>query len=94
MNTISMQSKVILIIAIPFIILSQMIQFNLYSLVLNSITFGFIAYNANCLVYGNCEIWAWISILFPIIVSLLITYIFINVLNVKSVRHNKTTKQH
>ena len=34
------------------------------------ITYGLLTYNVNCTLVGSCGIWAWISTVFPIVVSM------------------------
>ncbi len=70
----SSPAKIMMMMAIPAIIVTQLHQFSTYALVMQLLMYFFVAYNAECLVEGNCKLWAWISISFPVIYTLL--YIF------------------
>lgn len=70
------QSKVVLALALPVIILSQREKFSMVKLLTQLILYVSLAYNADCLVNGRCKMWAWGSILFPLIQT--IGYLFFN----------------
>lgn len=70
----SRQAKSMMMLAIPAIIVSQLYNFNTYSLGMQILMYFFVAYNAECLVEGDCKLWAWISVSIPILYSVL--YIF------------------
>lgn len=72
----SPQSKVVLALALPVIILSQREKFSMVKLLTQLILYVSLAYNADCLVNGRCSLWAWGSILFPLIQT--IGYLFFN----------------
>jgi hypothetical protein len=72
----SVQSKVLLALAFPVIFLSQKEQFSMTTLLTQLIIYISLAYNADCLVTGRCKLWAWGSILFPLIQT--IGYLFFN----------------
>lgn len=63
----TVQSKVMLALAVPVIILSQREQFSMTKLFTHIFVYLSLAYNADCLVVGNCKLWAWGSLLFPLI---------------------------
>jgi hypothetical protein len=72
----SPQSKVVLALALPVIILSQRAKFSMVTLLTQMILYLSLAYNADCLVTGRCNLWAWGSILFPLIQT--IGFLFFN----------------
>lgn len=63
----SLQSKVILGLAVPVVILTQRQSFDMVKMLTQILLYLALAYNAECLVTGRCKIWAWLSILFPLI---------------------------
>jgi len=72
----SPQAKVVLALALPVIILSQREKFSIVTLLTQLILYVSLAYNAECLVTGRCGLWAWGSILFPLIQT--IGFLFFN----------------
>lgn len=66
----STQSRVLLALAIPVIILSQRVKFSMVTLFTQIILYLALAYNADCLVTGQCRTWAWLVILLPLINTL------------------------
>lgn len=70
----STPAKIMMLVAIPAIIITQLYQFSTYAFIMQLLMYFFVAFNAECLVEGNCKLWAWLSISFPILYSLL--YIF------------------
>jgi hypothetical protein len=66
----STQSRVLLALAIPVIILSQRVKFSMVTLFTQIILYLALAYNADCLVSGQCKTWAWLVILLPLINTL------------------------
>lgn len=66
----STQSRVLLAFAIPVIILSQRVKFSMVTLFTQIILYLALAYNADCLVTGQCKTWAWLVILLPLINTL------------------------
>jgi len=70
----STQSKVMLFLGLPVIFLTQMQAFDITKLLTQLILFVALAYNTDCLVEGRCRIWAWLTILFPLI--MVIGYLF------------------
>ena len=72
----SSQSKVVLALAIPVILLSQREKFSMVALLTQLILYVSLAYNADCLVSGRCKMWAWGAVLFPLIQT--IGYLFFN----------------
>lgn len=70
----SKQAKAMMMLAIPTVIVTQLHKFSTYALVMQLLMYFFVAYNAECLVEGDCKLWAWVSVSFPILYSLL--YIF------------------
>ncbi len=63
----SPQSRILLALALPVIILSQRVKFSMVTLLTQIMLYIALAYNADCLVSGQCRTWAWLVILFPII---------------------------
>ena len=70
----STQSKVLLFFAVPVVILTQMQHYDIVKLFTQLLLFAALIYNTDCLVVGNCNIWAWLSLVFPVIV--IIGYLF------------------
>jgi uncharacterized membrane protein len=70
----SVQSKAMLFMALPVIVLTQMKKFDITQLFTHLILFLALAYNTDCLVEGRCRIWAWVSLIFPLI--MVIGYLF------------------
>jgi hypothetical protein len=70
----STQSKVMLFLGVPVILLTQMKAFDIMKLLTQLILFVALAYNTDCLVEGRCRTWAWLTILFPLI--MVIGYLF------------------
>lgn len=70
----STQSKIMIGLAIPVIVLSQKRQFDMTTLLTQLILFLALAYNTDCLVNGRCNVWAWGTLLFPIV--MVIGYLF------------------
>jgi len=68
---LSRQARLIAYIAIPVILLSQFGHPSLMGLISQILVYGMIAYNAECLSEGGCELWAWSSIALPVIYSIL-----------------------
>lgn len=66
----STQSRVLLALAIPVIILSQRMKFSMTTLFTQIILYLALAYNADCLVSGQCKTWAWLVLLLPLINTL------------------------
>ena len=63
----SPQGKLMLLLAIPVIIVTQLRGFDVLRLLTQLTLFVALAYNADCLVMGNCKIWAWLALVFPLI---------------------------
>jgi hypothetical protein len=63
----SPQSRILVALAIPVIILSQRIKFSMVTLIGHILLYLALAYNADCLVSGQCRLWAWIAVLVPLI---------------------------
>ena len=72
----SAQSKLVLALAVPVILLSQREKFSMVNLLTQLILYVSLAYNADCLVTGRCKMWAWGSILFPLIQT--VGFLFFN----------------
>ena len=70
----SLQSKVVLFLAIPVVFFGQRSGFDMAKLFSQILLFFALAYNTDCLVNGRCKTWAWLTILFPII--MVIGYLF------------------
>lgn len=67
----SKQARLMVYIAIPVILLSQFGYPSLFGLISQIFIYGMIAYNAECLSEGGCEIWSWSSIALPVFYSIL-----------------------
>jgi hypothetical protein len=76
----SKPARMMIYLAIPVILVTQFTEFNSTSIFIQALTYAGIAYNAECLVEGGCDIWAWVSVLLPIVYSLLFIF-FGNQLN-------------
>ena len=63
----SPQSRVLLALALPVVILTQRQRFSLVTLIAQVLLYLSLAYNADCLVSGECRLWAWAALIFPII---------------------------
>lgn len=63
----AIQSKIIVGIGVLAIILSQRERYNFSALITQVLLYFAVAYNADCLVSGRCEWWAWGSVLLPLI---------------------------
>jgi hypothetical protein len=63
----SPQSRVLLAVALPVIILTQREGFNMVTLIAQMLLYLSLAYNADCLVSGECRLWAWAALIFPLI---------------------------
>lgn len=69
-----MQSKLLLLMALPVIVLTQRSQYSMTKLMTQLILYLALAYNADCLVTGRCKLWAWIMVLLPVVQT--IGYLF------------------
>ena len=58
-------------LAIPVILVTQYGEFSSLNIVTQALVYMAISYNAECLVEGGCDLWAWLSVGLPIIYSLL-----------------------
>jgi len=67
----TLQSQIVLGLSIPVVILTQRDTFSLIGLLSQIIVYATIAYNADCLVKGNCQTWSWLSVAFPILYSVM-----------------------
>ena len=63
----SLQSKVMLGLGVPVILITQIRSFDMTQLLTQLILFLALAYNTDCLVVGRCHAWAWLTLLFPLI---------------------------
>jgi hypothetical protein len=72
----SVQSKVMVLLAIVVIVVTQYRGFDMTKLLTQMLVFLALAYNVDCLVEGRCRAWAWITLAVPIIV--IIGYLFFN----------------
>lgn len=70
----SKPARMMMYLAIPVVLMTQYTQFNTTSILIQALTYMGIAYNAECLVEGGCDMWAWSSVLLPIIYSLLFIF--------------------
>jgi len=70
----SKPAKVMMYLAIPVVIVTQYAKFNSLSIVTQALVYMAIAYNAECLVEGGCDLWAWLSVALPIIYSLMFIF--------------------
>lgn len=72
---ISSQARAILLLAVPVVFVTQTYGgFNTYTLITQILTYVFVAFNAECLVSGGCNMWSWLSVSVPLLYSVL--YIF------------------
>ena len=70
----SKPARMMMYLAIPVILVSQYGKFSSLNIIVQGLVYMTIAYNAECLVEGGCDLWSWMSVALPIIYSLL--YIF------------------
>lgn len=63
----SSQSRLLLALALPVIVLTQRTRFNMVTMIAQVLLYLSLAYNADCLVSGDCRLWAWAALLFPVI---------------------------
>lgn len=70
----SKPAKIMMYLAIPVVLVTQFYNFNTLSILTQFLVYLTIAYNAECLVEGGCDLWAWLSVALPILYSIL--YIF------------------
>lgn len=61
-------------LAIPVILVTQYARFSSLNIVMQALVYMAIAYNAECLAEGGCDLWAWLSVALPIIYSLLFIF--------------------
>lgn len=99
----SKPAKVMMYLAIPVILVSQYSQFSSLNIITQTLVYMTIAYNAECLVEGGCDLWSWISVALPIIYSLL--FIFFGsqlglepkppspITNIMPIKHTTTEKK-
>lgn len=88
----STQGKVMLFLALPAIMVTQMRAFDMNKLLTQIILFLALAYNTDCLVSGRCTTWAWLSLLVPLI--MVIGFLFFQQdLNIPAPIHIPTIKQ-
>ncbi len=67
----TIQSQIVLGLAIPVVILTQRDNFSILGLMSQLIVYLAIAYNSDCLIKGNCDSWSWLSVVFPILYSVM-----------------------
>jgi hypothetical protein len=72
----SLQGKVALGVGLSAVVLSQVLSFNIFSLIASILGVCAVAFNATCLITGGCQTWSWIAIALP--VTLMLLYIGIN----------------
>lgn len=70
----SLPAQIMIYLAIPVIIVNQYTEFNTFNVVMQVLVYLTIAYNAECLVEGGCDLWAWLSVALPIIYSLMFIF--------------------
>lgn len=66
----SLQSRLLLALALPVVILSQRKKLSVFNFFAQTLLYLALAYNADCLISGNCRVWAWLAVLVPIINTL------------------------
>lgn len=76
----SKPAQIMMYLAVPVILVTQYAKFSSLNIVMQALVYLMIAYNAECLVEGGCDLWAWLSVGLPIIYSLLFIF-FGNQLN-------------
>lgn len=70
----SKPAKAMIYLAIPVILVTQYGKFSSLNIITQALVYMAIAYNAECLVEGGCDLWAWGSVALPIIYSLLFIF--------------------
>jgi len=65
-----MQSRLLLALALPVIILSQRKKLSVFNFFAQILLYLALAYNADCLISGQCRVWAWLAVIVPIINTL------------------------
>jgi len=63
----SVPSKLILFLGFISIVITSVKDFNNQKILAQAIIYFFIAKNADCLIYGNCGLLAWFTVLVPIL---------------------------
>ena len=63
----SVPSKLILFLGFVSIVITTIKDFNKQKIFAQAIIYYFIAKNADCLIYGNCGLIAWFTVLVPIL---------------------------
>jgi len=61
----SNQSKVILFLGLIAILISVMKYYSFKLILIQAILYYLIAYQSDCLVYGDCKVSSWISVIYP-----------------------------
>jgi hypothetical protein len=61
----SKQSKLILFLGIIAILISVFKYYNFKLILAQSIIYYLLAFQSDCLVYGNCNISSWMTIIYP-----------------------------
>ena len=67
----TLQAKCMFIMGTISIFITQLHQFNPTSLLFSVFMYLGVTYNANCLAKGGCQVWAWITLIVPIIATIL-----------------------
>ena len=67
----SKPARTMMMMAVPVILVTQYARFSSYNIISQALVYMAIAYNAECLNEGGCKLWSWISVLLPIVYSLM-----------------------
>ena len=82
----STQAKIIILLGLITILISIFKYNNLKLVIVQCITFYLLAYQNECLIYGNCNISAWVNMLLPIITTLIFILDYIDYFKVIKIR--------
>ena len=74
----SNQSKVILFLGLIAILISVMKYYSFKLILIQAILYYLIAYQSDCLVYGDCKISSWISVIYPSIAIIIFILDYFN----------------
>ena len=69
--TSTLQSKVILGVGALATLIKLITHFSVQTLLFSLCSYGGLAFNAGCLTRGGCGTWAWITLIIPVISTVL-----------------------
>jgi len=66
----TLQGKIILGIGLGSLVISQIVHLHFFGIVSHLFIYLAVAYNAGCLVKGDCDVWSWVTLSGPILWTL------------------------